>query len=419
MSFSLRPFASMLVVAALSACGGGGSGGGGGGGGGVTPTGTQMSLTLSGTTPSAVAVSVGGGAFTPVSVTGGSVSFTIPTGATTYQVAIACPPLNVFGTITIETVLQATISDGTTAKVSPCYGPPAPTATITGSFDVSAIAGAASAYILGNQGSQFYGTTTGSFSFNVTPGTNDVAVEALDATSHVLAVKIARAQTAPGSINGGATIALTAADNLVATPLTINNIPAGWPVPTSSNDEAFTANGTRLVFSGTGTQYMALAGADSIASDYYVINANEPAPGTSNLISNTQYTSGGAVTLTWPTPLLYAGPTATAWPSFALTYTGFSAMPFVNYYGQISWPTGATTQNEIGVYATPAYLGATTTVTIPDLSAISGFFNHAASGATVTWFTSVTGGTYQSFIANTVTTGSSSYVQGRGTYIEP
>jgi hypothetical protein len=118
--------------------------------------------------------------------------------------------------------------------------------------------------------------------------------------------------------------------------------------------------------------------------------------------------------------MVYAGPTAAAWPSFALNYTGFSGMTDVNYYGQISWPTGATTQNEIGVYASPAYLGSTTTVVIPDLSGSSGFFAHSASGTTVTWFTSVTGGTYQSFLANTsLTTGNSSYVQGRGTYIEP
>lgn len=419
MHTSPRRLLACIVLAALTACGGGGTGGGGGGGGGSIPNTTTVNFTFAGATPTALAVAIGAGAFTPTAGAN-ALHVNVPNGTTTYQVAVACPPLLVMGTINQEEVYQFSVTDGTSFTLEPCYQFPTASATVTGSFDVSAIAGATQAVIAGaGYNSTLVASTTGTFSFSVPSGMNDIAVEALDASSKVLAVKIVRNVNAPGAVNGGATIALAASDALVATAATINNIPSGWGATPALNVTFDTANGTHLNLPSTSpSQYMAIASADAISSDYYQINTNEGAPGTSNLAGNTIYTSGGAATLTFPALFIYAGPTAAAWPTFALTYSGFAGLSALNYIGQISWPVSASAQNEIDVDATSAYLGSATTVVVPDLSALTGFYAHAASGTTITWLVQINGGTQQSFLLNQAT-GSNSFVQGRGTYVEP
>ena len=413
-----RRMLSLFLISTLAACGGGGSSSGGGG---VTPGGTTITVTLVGATPTAVAVATGAtGSFMPITLSGSTTfGVVVPSGTTTYRVAVACPPLLVMGTLVQETVYEAAISDGTAFTVEPCYQFPSGSATITGAFDVSAIPGATQAWIVAANGSTTVNATTGTFSFTTTSGANDVAVEARDASSKLLAVKIVRAQTAPGAVNGGASVALTAADQLVATASIINGIPAGYnPVP-ALNVTFITANGTRLNLPSTSpSQYMAIASADVLATDSYQINSND-ANGTGSLIGQTVYGSGGPITITLPAPIAYAGPTAAAWPSFALSYSGYTGLAAINYLGQISWPTNPTTQDELSVYATPAFLGSTTTVVMPDLSSLVGFFNHPASGTTITWLVEINGGTFQSWVPVAPATGVTNFAQLRGTYTEP
>jgi hypothetical protein len=414
-----RAFVSALLISAIAACGGGG--GSGGGGGGVTPSGTTVSVTLVGATPTAVAVASGTtGSFTPITLSSGNTfNVVVPAGTTTYRVAVACPPLLVMGTLIQETVYEAAIGDGTAFSVEPCFAFPTASATITGAFDVSAIPGATQAWIIAASGSASVSATSGTFSFATTSGTNDVAVEARDATSKLLAVKIVRAQSAPGAANGGATIALSAADTLVSTAVTINAIPAGYSLTPALNPSFITANGTRLNLpSVSPSQYSSVASADTIATDYYQVNTND-SPGNGNLIGTTVSSAAAVTALTNPAPLTYAGPTAAAWPSFALSYSGYTGLAAINYFGQISWPIGVSTQDEIAVYATPAFLGATTTVVMPDLSALSGFFNHPVTGTTINWLVEVNGGTFQSWMPTPPSVGVTNFTQARGTYLEP
>ncbi len=422
MIISLRALLALISIAALCSCGGGGggTGGGGGGGGGSIPNTTAVSVNFVGATPTALAVAMGTGAFTTLSAAS-SIQINLPTGTTTYQLAVACPPLAVMGTITQENVYRFAISDGTALSLEPCYQFPTANATITGSFDVSAVAGATQASILGISG--YGGTvnaTSGAFSVSVPSGTTDVAVVARDASFKALAVKFVRNQTAPGAVNGGATIALTAADQLVSTPVTINGIPAGYqPVP-ALNVSINTANKTYLNLPAVSpTSYSAVAAADTIATDYYQINTNDNLAVGDALVGTTIYSAGGATTLNYPAALSYAGPTPAAWPTFALSYSGFSGMSAVNYQTQISWQTGATTLDDLIVTSSSAYLGSSTTIVMPDLSTLSGFFNHPASGTTVNWLVEINGGTFQSFVPTFPSSGSANFAQSASTYIEP
>jgi hypothetical protein len=60
------------------------------------------------------------------------------------------------------------------------------------------------------------------------------------------------------------------------------------------------------------------------------------------------------------------------------------------------WPTGTTSRNIISVIATANFQNGATTLTIPDLTALSGFFAPATSGTQVSWFGDIFGGTRKS-----------------------
>ena len=90
------------------------------------------------------------------------------------------------------------------------------------------------------------------------------------------------------------------------------------------------------------------------------------------------------------------------------------------YRGQIAWQAGgANIVDQITTYATAAYLGIQTSVTIPNLTALPGFFGSAPSGTAVNWLSQIDGGTFQSYLYPPPVPGSLSFVQAHGTYIEP
>jgi hypothetical protein len=51
----------------------------------------------------------------------------------------------------------------------------------------------------------------------------------------------------------------------------------------------------------------------------------------------------------------------------------------------VQWFVNTSTLEYVSVYATSAYLNGTTTVSVPNLSPLTGFFPAAASGSTVDW----------------------------------
>jgi hypothetical protein len=70
-------------------------------------------------------------------------------------------------------------------------------------------------------------------------------------------------------------------------------------------------------------------------------------------------------------------------PTFTIGYLGFSGMTRVAQYADIFW--GTNLSNGITIDATENYQGGATSLTIPDLSGVTGFLAQPASGTKVEW----------------------------------
>ncbi len=416
-----RRFALLWFLALLTAC----SSGGGGSDAPPTPqpsaAGIPVTITFAGAVPNAAAVSTGNNAFVSATLSSNKLTLFVPAGTNTYAFAVACPAVNLFGTVVAEYAYEGNLSDGTAYTVSPCYAPAASTAPATGTFDISAIPGAVKARIVGAQGySGDVNGVTGAFNVAMPAGTNDIAVLALDGAGNILAVKILRSQIVPGAINAGATIIAGVADEVMNEAVTIVGLPPGFATPPALNVTYLTSNATLLTLSnGSAVQYPAISLADVSALDQYQINSNSANLAIGESMGTTLYTSNGTpVTLTYPPVWTYTPPAAAQFPTFSFTYSGFSGLATQTYRGQIAWQSAGVV-NQITTYATAAYLGIQTSVTIPNLTAVPGFFGSASSGTTVNWLEQIDGGSFPSFVYPPPVPGSLSYVQSHGTYIEP
>lgn len=404
-----------LTIILLSGCGSGNSVSGTG-----TPS-TTVTFTFIGGTPTEAAVQTSGGAFSTASINGGQLIVTLPNSTTPYAIAYVCPPL---GNLTREFVIEATPQDGTAFTVS-CFSASA-TGSATGSVDATAIPGTTKVAIVGNQGlGGTISSASGSFNVNMPNGTNDVAAVAEDSSGNVLAVKIIRNQTVPGTINGGNQIVLATTDEVSTQSLMINNVPAGYVTPPQVVVFFNTANGTHIILDeSSATNYPALPAAATQAGDFYSYQSqtSDTATGASTIavVLDTS-TGGGSQRLTLPVPLSISGPAAAVFPTFTLNYTGFNGLAAVAQSGLISWTPTATTRNVIQVYATAAFQGGANTITIPNLTSLPGFMASAPSGTTIGWTAAVFGGTTQrfAFIAALPANGSISSVFNGGAYTQP
>ena len=128
------------VFILLAGCGSGSgntTGGGVGGGGGNNPT--TVTFTVTGGTPTAVATQIGSGAFTSATLSGGSLTLSVPSGTTNFAVAFVCPPLTSYTPPETEQyVYEASTLDGTSFSEW-CLGGSSneATGTLTGAVDAS------------------------------------------------------------------------------------------------------------------------------------------------------------------------------------------------------------------------------------------------------------------------------------------
>lgn len=403
---------SSLVIL-ITGCGGGSTTGGGGGGSSVT-------VTFVGGTPLAVASQIGGaGAFTTMTP-GSTVTIPVPSGNVKYAIAYLCP-LPGMGVINTISVIEATTQD-TSSFTAICGAPSLGAASGSASSSINSPAPTADIAIRGNQGfGANIGSASGAFPATTTMpvGSNDVAAIALDSSHNVLGVKIVRSQTIPGTVNGGAGIILGPADQTSPQSLTVTNVPSGTPEASVSYN---TANGTRIFLTNSSVSanpqtYQALPAAAAQSGDFYAYESNIGGTG----ITTTTTSGGGAFTLSLPTPWTFSGPTPAKLPTFTLVYTGFTGQAAVSDQALIQWQTGATTSNEITVTATANFQGASTTITIPDLSAVSGFFGPAPTGTTINWAAAIHGGSTQSFtfFPNPPPNGTLMFVQKLGSFVQP
>jgi hypothetical protein len=394
----------------------------------VPPQGTSVAITFGGTTmPQAVATQSGDGPFIAASLQGGNLLFlTLPNGTTKYGIAYVCPVFN------DEFVFEATTQDATALTLNCPAARPSPTlGAATGSVDASAMTGATNVLIAGNGGGASLGGVAEPFSVSMQNGVNDVALIATDSNGNAVGVKILRGQNIPGAVNGGSAVVFGAGDAITRQPVTLNNVPAGFPVPDGVFAQYHTVNGTAFSLVTTlgfnsplpGTYPAVPAGATQSGDFYLYQSSSINFPGSGNQQVGTSLTTtsgGGPLTMTFPAPWSFAGPTPARLPAFTFDYSGFSGQPAVSQQVLLTWPVGAS-RDLLQVMTTANFQNGVTTLTVPDLSALAGFFPPAASGAQVSWVADIFGGTTQQFgfSVNLPANGSLSFVENRGSYIQP
>ncbi|HLY99802.1 MAG TPA: hypothetical protein VKT33_12150 [Candidatus Angelobacter sp.] len=389
-----------------------------------TAGGTMVTVTFTGGTPLAAATQSGTGTFTAATITGGKLSLTVPQGTTKYAIAWVCPGVAGSGnTVNSEFVIEATTQDPTSFSTS-CLGPA--TSTVTGSANASLITSATDINIAGNQGlGGNVGSNSGNFSVSLPNGNNDIAAVAVDGTGTAFAVHMVRGQTVPGVINGGNTILFVTADSTATQPLTVTGVPAGFVSPASASVQYRTANGTSfLLENNSATQYPAVPAAQTQTGDFYVYHASTTDTATHNSsvgITQSTTTGGGSTSIALPVPWSFAGPAAAKFPTFTFNYNGFNGLADVSQQAEIEWVPTANTLTTITVTATANFQNGMNTITVPDLTTVSGFFAPAATGTSITWVADIFGGTAQefTFFPNIPANGTVSFVQNRGSFTQP
>ena len=130
------------------------------------------------------------------------------------------------------------------------------------------------------------------------------------------------------------------------------------------------------------------------------------------------------MTLSFPAPWSYSGPTPTALPTFDFSgYTGFSSKQGVYYNAGLFWTDGmngtiGTNQFSVGVSASANYLNGSTSIALPDLSGLHGFLPAPSAGADITWPAQIVQSS-GSFLSLTEPNSTLSAAGNQGNYTEP
>ena len=412
-----------LCAALIAGCGGGAgtTGGGGGGNNSTTVTFTFGGLNMQ----TEVAAKIGTGAFTPQTLSGNTLTLTIPSGTSNYAMAYVCSGQVSGLPAQFEYVWEASISDGT----SPGQSCPvvSQTGTLTGSLDATAIGGVQSFQIIAQNAGSLTSDSQGGgpsvvFSQPAPVGNDRVLVVAYNGQAAVAARNFDN-QTVPGALNGSNTVVFGAADETSPEAITYNNAPTGFFIPSTSVSLAV-EGGAQAVYYGVGFgQYPALPASATENGDAYFLEASAVASGSSSseVVAETT-NSGGPVSFTFPDPWSYAGPTPAALPSFTIGYTGFAGKTNVVQDASIEWRPGSgagtAALDLISVDATANYQGGSTTLAVPDLSGVAGFLAPPTSGTDVTWFASMWQQSYGLW-SKTPLNSTTSLVDNHGSYTVP
>jgi hypothetical protein len=326
----------------------------------------------------------------------GQTTFTIP--GTAYGVAFTCPEDDLFETSASQrsaqveewqptVVIQATTTDFNTVLV-PCNGDDETEATLSGTYD-------ATAFESTNQVDVDYdevgGGGTGSYSIDVTPGTQDVFGEAWDGDT-LLAFKTIPSLNVPA---GGATENITFSNSdAVGSSKTISwtNVPG-----TNEEEYSYLDFGSFDVSPEIGSSdsssitYPTIAAGD-IASDdsYYAESESEvDGPGNATAVEAAAFNPSLPTTIAFPDTWNSAGPTDSTQPSFSLHYTGYAGLTggIQAYFLDEEWGTEGEQEGWTLVAVTQRYLTArgSSTYTSPDI-ALTGFSDMVpASGDIYPW----------------------------------
>lgn len=358
-----------------------------------------MTITFNGNVlPATIAAKIGAGSFAAQTLSGSTLTLSIPVGTNNYAVAYVCPA-ELSGKIPVfqeESVWEASIADGTSQNFS------CPSSwsqgTLTGSLDATAVPGVQSFQISAQNGDSLNSVSQGSgstasFSLSAPVGSDRVLVLAYanPGSAPVAAANLDN-QTVPGALNGGNTVIFGASDETTPEAISYNNVPTGYSAPDTFVALLTGGSSNEIsLASGATTQYAVLPASATEKGEVYFLSAGAYENGSLNitLVSTGIATSGGPVSFSFPAPWSYSGPTPAALPEFNMSYTGFSGGANVTQDAFIQWnPEFGTAVNAfavISIEATANYQSGATTLAIPDLSSVSGFITPPASGMPVSW----------------------------------
>jgi hypothetical protein len=328
----------------------------------------------------------------------GQTQFTVTNG-TAYGVAYACGVIeagsvHTSGSVHPETpeeevvgVFQATTTEINVVPVV-CG---TETATLAGTYDATAVEGAADVDVNGDEvGDE---STSGSYSINAVPGTQDVFGTAWNDEDELLALK-----TYPG-VNVAATgtttqnVTISSSDDVGGPDtLSITNEPG-----TEDEEYAYVFFGNfeytamQLAYSGSSSvSYPTVAAADIASDDAYIGEgfAYVDGPGTAIWLEHDYFASSLPSSIALTAPYDQSEPTFTGNPKFALNYTGYAGLT-----GGISgYEIGETWDGEgdgglVGAVVTSGFLKAagTTSYAVPAIT-VAGFPSMTAeSGDSYVW----------------------------------
>jgi hypothetical protein len=402
-----------IVCLILAGCGSGGTTGGGGGGG-TNPTAVTVNIT--GATPAAIATQIGSGAFTAATASSNTVTLSVPSGTKNFAIAWVCSQNQAESTQSDQYVIEATTSDGTSYQLGcPLAGSAGTTGTLTLSVDASAFSTTSEipSYLLieAQDGANIVNTepnglVASNLGFSAPSGSDrvDLMVYANNlengfASQYIAAAKSFTGVTVPGTLNGGNTVVFTSADAAVQEPITYNNIPSGFS--TANSFVLVTPAGEQYSYLANidaTTTYSALPASIAQSGDTYYLSASSSNAVSSGQSSTNEFVSEyktfageGSVTVTFPAPWSYSGPTPAALPTFVINYSGFAGQPNVADAGSVQWtlPSNANSSYNYHVTATSNYMNGSTSFQFPDLSSMAGFIPDPVSGATLNWTAAV------------------------------
>lgn len=417
---------SIIVALSLVAVACGGSGGGGGGGGTIpatTPTPTPTGATTPGTTGAAVSLPIHfmtpttvvyqagtSGSWTAVTPSGGKVSFTLPVGTTAYSVAYVCPfngypgddgasnPETRFGPA--EVVIEATVGDSPSIyceqnNLTRTVGTVNATAFVEteGFFPTTNFSVSVTQATAGNVGGPgFSGAVGGDVAGSPLwfSGPSDVAAIVYN-TSLSPQVATAGELTRNVSFTSNGTVTLDPIEPQTSTLTTAAvTLPAGaqtafgyWMPAEGGALQASNA------FSNPTTLSVPQIPSAS-AGDYYMVSVSGEVAGTTFSLEQQTSSSVPSSALTLPSSAFnYTSATNNGGdlPTVNQAYSGFTISGTKYYLMDLSWaqttqpvPAGAPLVN---VIASQSYLGSSTTLTMPNLSSVTGMFPNPSGGVSV------------------------------------
>ena len=420
-----------VVCVFVTGCGSSVKSGGGGGGGGGNTNPTTVTVTFKATSIAAVAVKIGSGSFTPATLSSNTLTLSIPQGTTDFAVAYLCPTYPSYSgglqySYNEQYVIEGNTQDATSFTES-C--PPPTVSQFSFEVDASAISGAQGVLVeTGNQTGSAYCSfdelQTGARSCIAPTGSDGAFVEAYSGSFpnndfEALAVRRYDGQTAPGSLNNGAMVALGAADLTTSAPITYQNLPSGFAPDVYVYFDTATEGDLRLAFSSGAylANYPVLPAAAVESGDYYSVQAQ--AWNGNSAVGETVDASGGAASIVYPAPWSYSGPSPAALPVMNFSsYSGFNDTTGLDRHGRITWSPSNLVVNNYRVSATANAAGGSASVAFPDLSSVSGFLPNPGSGTNVDWLMEL-----ESYSAGVMAQGSSGttrvWVENEGSYVVP